>query len=192
RWRELSFGIFAVVVEALPGLPAQPTRFDHVVDQWCGLEAIAVTFFECREDVVEGVETVEVTELERAHGMVEPQAHRLVDVLDGTQAGFEYPDALEPQGRRDPAGQESGAVLAAYVHFTIETLGERACPGEGVVSCLQPSDEFDQTHHHRRVEEVDPDEVSSALLTDASRQRGDAELRGVRADEAVFGSVVLD
>src|SRR6476646_9849342 len=73
-----------VVIEAPPGLPAEPPGGDHALHQGRGCVLVPLEFLiERIAHRVQDVEADEIAQCERTHRVPGPELHPLVDVLPG-------------------------------------------------------------------------------------------------------------
>src|SRR5512146_782937 len=85
-----------VIVEAFAALPAQHPGEHHPLHQRRGGEALFAKLVEHNlGDIESGIEAHKIVQRERAHGMVAPELHSVVDILDGARALFERANGVQ-------------------------------------------------------------------------------------------------
>src|SRR2546426_2873204 len=144
----------APVVEPLATLLAQLPPGDLVAQDLGGLEsAILQRLEQIVRDGEADIQADQVGELERTHGVVVAELHRLVDVLGGRDALLEHPHGLKPERHAQPTGSEAGRILDDDRLFP-ERLGERHRPLDGLGGGLRVGHHFDELHGVHRIEKM--------------------------------------
>src|SRR6188508_1660750 len=109
RWYRL---FTAIVVEAPLRLAAEPAGLDVFHQQWTGaILRIRQAFVEHLHDRKAGIETDEVGKLERPHGMVCAEPHRLVDRLDRSDALVEGVDRFVDHRQKNAVDDKGWEVF---------------------------------------------------------------------------------
>ncbi len=103
---KILLGVGSVLAEPAPGLSAEVAGRNHVLqaDSWA--EALSVFGTQTIEGVKVGVESIEVAQFERTHGVVEGKFARAIDVLSGGETLLEHMQRFKSDDRRDAARQE--------------------------------------------------------------------------------------
>ena len=94
--------------------------------------------------------------------------------------------------RADAVGDKAGRVLAADRRLAEAVVDERADALNDLLPGLRVRDELDKVHVAYGVEKVDAEEAALPLLLHPLGDRGDRDVRGVRADDRLIRGVVED
>src|SRR6202140_1529823 len=106
------------VVEAASRFAAVPAGEDHAFKQRRRGEAALAEFVEHDiRNVIGGVETHEIEQRERTHGMPAAKLHGIVDVFNGADALFKGAYGVEQVRDEEAIDDEAGAVVGAHRRF---------------------------------------------------------------------------
>ena len=86
--------------------------------------------------------------------MRQPRDDRLIDVLDGREAGLDHPDCGQQVWHQQRVDDEARPVRAVHHLLAQHRAGELLGPLQSRIRSHQCADELNQRQHRDRVEEV--------------------------------------
>src|SRR3954469_12883365 len=152
--RNTQYAILSVLVKPFPTFPPKPPGLYHLDQQWAGaVLGVFEAVVEHVEDVQAYVETDEVGERQRPHGVIHAQFHDGVDVFPGGYALKQGEYRLVDHRHQHRVGDETGVIAHLYRGLA-QLLGRGADGSVGLIAGGQPPDDLHQGHQGHRVEEV--------------------------------------
>jgi hypothetical protein len=162
-----------ISIEATGGFAAKPAGGGVLLEERAGAVFwVAQAFVENTHDVEADVETDEVGQLERAHGMVHAEFH---DGIHGFGSGDAFHDAVGgfvDERHEDTVGNKTRSVVDGHGSLA-ELFGELHSGGESGVAGLERANDFDKGHDGNRVHEMHADEAVGALSERGESGHGD-------------------
>ena len=134
------------------------------------------------------VEADEVGQLERSHGVVQPDPGAGVDVLRGAQALLVGAHRLGQEGHHHPIDDETRPVLTDD-HLLAQLRRQLPDVGLGCVVGLHAARQLDQRHHWYRAEEVQAHETAAPLGGQRRREAGDADRTCIAGQDGGVGGM---
>ena len=134
------------------------------------------------EDGEAGVQSDEVGEFQRAHGVVHSEFHGEVYVGDAADIFHAGEECFVKHGHQDAIGDEAGEVGGAdgrFAEFAGERFGSGHCDGGG----FGAGNNFHQRHDGDGVHEVHADEVFG--MGESGGEFGDGDGRGVGGEDGL-------
>src|SRR5208282_3748851 len=102
----------SIIIEAAPGLAAEPARLDIFHEERTGpILAVGKALVEDVHDGETGVEADEIGELERPHRMMGAKPHADVDRLDRADTFIKCIDRFVDHGQQDAVHDEGRKIL---------------------------------------------------------------------------------
>src|SRR6185312_4387244 len=149
----------SILVESASCLASQPARRDVLLEERTGaILRIAKSVVHDLQDRDTGVESYEVSESERAHGMVHSELHHRVDSLGRANSLHHAIHSLVDHRHEDAIRNETG-IIAHLDRRLAEGTGKRNDLRRGLVRRRQSANDLDQLHHRHRIHEVHPDDL---------------------------------
>src|SRR4029077_11856326 len=134
-------------------------------------------------DVVRRVETNEVQQRERPHGVAAAQLNGIVDVGSRAHTLFIGADGIEQVRHQQPVYDEPGLVASADWNFA-QFFGELVSGVIDLVSRGDGAHYFDQFHQRHGIEKVQADETLRAF--GGGQKLGNRNGRSIGSKDSVF------
>ena len=142
--RDFVPGAGGIVIEADTGLDAEPLAADHLAKERAGgILVVACVSIDNIHDCQADVQSDEVTELKRSHGMIAAQLHSCVDTGDIGNAGVLDVDCLVDHRDQDPVDDKAGSLVDLYRNLA-ELLGDLIDLCDILIGSIDAGNNFDQ------------------------------------------------
>src|SRR6266566_2756243 len=177
----------AVSIKPLPRFPSQPSRCNHLLEQWRGAvfvlaEPVLKDFHDRKTDV----ETDEIGERKWPERMVHTQLHDLIYRFRCADAFLHAKDRLVDHRHQHAVRHEPRRVVDLDRRLAQLLCDLNHFRGR-LIRCLKSAYDFDERHQRDGVHEVHADDLSGPLglrrdLCDRNRGRVRREDRGWRSE----------
>src|SRR3990167_385940 len=190
RWTIPGSGWSALTIKTMTALAPEATGRHQFLEQGGRtVFGIAETLLKGLQNCQQGIQTDQVGQRQRPHGLTAAQLHAGVDVLGSGQALLQGEDGLVEHRHQNPVDHETRTVAGADRGFA-DALGERQGAGMASLGGFQPANHFHQGHERYRVEEMQTDKALG--LTDNGRQLADRQRRGIAGDDRLAADLLAD
>ncbi len=105
------------------------------------------------------IETGEVHQFERPHGIIETELCGFVYIFFGSDTLFPELNGFDEVGNHEPVDEEPGDVNFNFNGFFSEFPREVQCGCNGCIACLDAANDFHELHERDGVEEVHADNL---------------------------------
>src|SRR5437660_11821254 len=148
--------LLPVVINAASRLAAPPSFLRVLPQQGIGTVLFAQRLMEILENSQPHIKPDEIDQLERSHGMIQPQLQRFVDIFGRRNPRFKHVERFVADQRVHARGDKSGRFVHDH-YFLAHAPRHFAAGGHGFLGRLRRSYDFDELHFWHGIEEVHPD-----------------------------------
>ena len=147
-----------IVIEADAGLDAESLAADHLAEQRaCCILVVVGLLKENIHDCQADIQSDEVAEFQRAHGVVAAELHAVVDAFDISCAGVVYVDRFIDHRNKDSVYSEACSLIDLYRNLA-ELLGDLDDLLNSLCGGIDTCNDLNQLHNRSGIEEVHADD----------------------------------